>query len=108
MTMQIFYQKEDEESKKWGNGIILQEYNGALELVRANKSLNSEGTLYLKWGFPQGKDKQPFEKSIPWKIELGNSREAVKILSFFLRQLQGDPVPKDMPKEDMQSDDIPF
>ena len=88
--MQIFYQLQDEESKKWGNGVVLQEYNGTFELVRANKSRKSEGTLYLKWGFPQGKDKGPTEKAIPWKLELGNANDAVKMLTFFLRQLTGD------------------
>ena len=90
MPMQIFYQLQDAESKKWGNGIVLQEYNGTFELVRANKSRNSEGTLYLKWGFPQGKNQSPTEKAIPWKLGLGNAREAVAALQFFLRQLQGE------------------
>jgi hypothetical protein len=88
--MQVFYQLQDEVSIKWGNGIVIQEYNGVFELVRANQSRNSEGTLYLKWGYPQGKDKVPSEKAIPWKLELGNAREAVAALQFFLRQLQGD------------------
>ena len=99
--MQIFYQLQDEVSKKWGNGIVLQEYNGSFELVRANKSRNSEGTLYLKWGFPQGKNQSPSEKAIPWKLELGNAHEALAALQFFVRQLTGDknqaPIDDDTP-----------
>jgi hypothetical protein len=90
MPMQVFYQLQDEVSKKWKNGIILQEYNGSFELVRANKSMKADGTLYLKWGFPQGKDQAASAKAIPWKLELGNAKEAVDALAFFLRQLQGD------------------
>ena len=90
MAMQFFYQLQDEVSKKYGNGVVLQEYNGNFELVRANKSMKTDGTLYLKWGFPQGKNQEPAAKAIPWKLELGNAQEAVKILAFFIRQLQGD------------------
>ena len=89
-NMQVFYQLQDEVSKKWNNGIVLQEYNGSFEMVRANKSKNSEGTLYLKWGFPQGKNQEATAKAIPWKLELGNAKEAVEALEFFLRQLRGD------------------
>ena len=31
MAMQFFYQLQDEVSKKYGNGVVLQEYNGTFE-----------------------------------------------------------------------------
>ena len=105
MSMQLFYQLQDEVSLKWGNGIVFQEYNGKFELVRANKSQKSEGTLYLKWGFPQGKNQAPAEKAIPWKIELGNAEDAVKALQFFLRQLTGDQI---FPQQQPIDDEPPF
>jgi hypothetical protein len=106
MPMQVFYQLQDEISKKWGNGIILQEYNGSFELVRANQSKKADGTLYLKWGFPQGKNQEATAKAIPWKLELGNAKEAVDVLVYFLRQLQGDTATGPEPAPDQE--DPPF
>lgn len=84
MAFEIFL--EDPESD-WNEGIMLEEYNGVFSLVSANKSRNSEGTVYKKWGFPQNKDKQPINKAIPWKVRLGSKRQAVKTLQYFLEQL---------------------
>ena len=98
--MEIF----KETDKKWGNGILLNEYEGRIQLIRAAKSRKSEGTVYMKWGFPQnGKTREPTDKAIPWGVDLGNGREAVEVLKFFLAQLQGDEA---IPTDD--KDDIPF
>ena len=82
--MEIFLEDPD---SKWNEGIMLQEYHGVFSLVSANKSTNSEGTVWMRWGFPQNKDKKPIDKAIPWKIRLGSKRQAVKTLQYFLEQL---------------------
>jgi hypothetical protein len=74
-------------SEQYGNGIILEFYNDSYSLVRGYET--QDGKTYKRWGFPE-KDKKPTAKAIPWKLELGNAKEAVDVLAFFLRQLQGD------------------
>jgi hypothetical protein len=74
-------------SEQYGNGIILEFYRDSYSLVRGYEL--QDGTQRKRWGFPE-KDKSPAEKAIPWKLELGNAEEAVEVLGFFLRQLQGD------------------
>ena len=87
--MEIFLEDPD---SKWNEGIMLEEYNGVFSLVSANKSQNSEGTVYKKWGFPQNKDRAPTDKAIPWKVRMGSKRQAVKTLQYFLEQLtNGEP-----------------
>ena len=88
----------------YNQGIVLEEYNGVLSLVASGKGAGSESTVYKKWGFPQKKDKQPADKAIPWKIRLGNDREAVAMLKFFLSQLTN--IPEDSPE--LPGTDIPF
>ena len=63
----------------------MQEYNGILSLVAAGKS--NGGNVYAKWVYPQKKDRTPADKPIPMKIDLGNDREAVAALKYFLSQL---------------------
>jgi len=97
-----FYGYKD---SQYGDGVMLNEYNGELSLVAAKQK---EDTVYMEWMFPQKKDgsKQPLEKSLPWKIKLGTKEEAVEILRFFLQKLgatdPGDPAP------DGSNEDIPF
>ena len=86
MARQFFYQYPN---NKWNQGILLEEYNGVLSLVAGGKG-QGNGTVYSKWGYSQTKDKQPAEKPIPWKIQLGNDREAVAILKYFLSQITND------------------
>jgi hypothetical protein len=74
-------------NEQYGNGIILEFYNDSYSLVRGYET--QDGKTYKRWGFAE-KDKKPVEKAIPWKLELGNAKEAVDVLIYFLRQLQGD------------------
>jgi hypothetical protein len=74
-------------SEQYGNGIILEFYRDSYSLVRGYEL--KDGTQRKRWGYPE-KDKAPSEKAIPWKLEMGDKEEAVKILEYFLRQLQGD------------------
>jgi hypothetical protein len=74
-------------NEQWGTGIFLEFYRDSYSFVRGYEL--QDGTQRKRWGFPE-KDKSPAEKALPWKIELGNAKEAVDVLGFFLRQLQGD------------------
>jgi hypothetical protein len=84
MSSEIFYSYPGD---SYGRGIILEDYQGTMSLVAAVKSQKTNGTVYKRWGFPQNKDRVASEKAIPWKIQLGNKREAVQALKYILNQL---------------------
>ena len=95
---------------KYGDGILLEEYNGTMSLVRA--FMGNEGEPVMKWCFPQGKDRQPGPKGLPWRIELGSPEHAVEVLRHFLGVLTGQasqasPQQQSAPVEP-PDDDIPF
>jgi len=84
------------EGSKYGEGLVLDEYKGSFSLVAARKK-NDE--VYLEWCYPQVRDgsRKPIEKSLPWKVTLGDREKAIEALRFFLVQLgasdPGDPAP---------------
>ena len=59
-------------------GVVLNEYNGTFSLIQAQKG--KDGKHYMRWCFPQGKDRQPMEKAIPQKINLGDRNAATEVL----------------------------
>ncbi len=75
-----------DESSRYGEGIVLDEYNSKFSLVLANKK---DEKVFLQWCYPQAKDgsRKPIEKSLPWKIELGTREQAMDILQYFLKEL---------------------
>jgi hypothetical protein len=122
MENEIFYAYE---SSSYNDGILLNEFRNEYSLVMANRK---DGKVFMEWMFPQKKDgsKAPLEKSLPWKIKLGNKTEAINALKFFLSHLEGEAQPsqtasappkrprQDGPPEDLwpesgpSDDDIPF
>lgn len=75
------------EGDKYNRGILLQEYNGVFYLVSAKEG--TDGKVYADWCYPQGKDRAPIEKSLPWKIKIGESQEeAFRTLAFFGKLLK--------------------
>ena len=89
-TMEKFIALRD---SKYNEGVQLEEYNGSFSLVTAREA---EGKVYLKWGFPQTKDRKPLEKSIPWKVTIGGSKEeAIEMLKTFMLMLAGQEYPPD-------------
>jgi len=93
---------------KYGDGILLEEYNGTMSLVRA--FMGNEGKPVMKWCFPQGKDREPGPKGLPWKIELGSREHAAEVLRHFLGVLTGQQAPQAQQAGpvDEPDDDIPF
>lgn len=86
--------------EKYGRGIALDEYKGEYSIVSMRHADN--GNNYLDWMFPQVKDRQPSEKSLPWKISLGNKQQAVQRLRMLLDSLG------DVPAMGDPNSDIPF
>ena len=93
------------EGSQYGEGIIMDEYNGSISLVSARKK---EDKVYMEWCYPQARDgsRKPIEKSLPWKITLGDREAAIKAMRFFLAEL-GATEPGD-PATDGSDKDIPF
>ena len=82
MPMEFFIETD----KKYGNGVLLNEYAGEVSLISAGKPKKGNGTIYMKWAYPQV-GKSPGERAIPMGVKLGNATEAIRILRFFLNQL---------------------
>jgi hypothetical protein len=80
---------------EYGDGVMLDEYQGTYSLVNAKKG--KTGEVYLQWCFPQGPDRKPREKSIPWKVKLGNQEQALKTLRYFVALLGGEPDGEEIP-----------
>ena len=73
-------------NSKYGEGLTLQEYAGSFWLI-ASKQLQ-DGRIVHDWCHPS-RNKQPLEKSLPWKIKLGEPvEEAFDTLAFFGRTLK--------------------
>jgi len=72
---------------KWNEGVMLQKYGDTYSVISANTG--QDGKNYMRWCFPQGKDREPIDKSIPWKIGLGNRLAAIGILRQMLEALEG-------------------
>ena len=73
---------------KYGEGIQLDFYNGRYALVAARKK---DDQIYKEWCYPQKRDgsKEPNEKSLPWKIDLGgNAKDAIDALRFFAMEIK--------------------
>ena len=120
MDYEIFY---EDKSSQYGDGVLLNEYRGEFSLVAAKRK---DDKIFMEWVFPQKRDgsKGPIDKSLPWKIKLGPKAEAIKVLKFFIEQLEGGTTPsgdtpddswgKDAPPDDLwgkdgpSDDDIPF
>jgi hypothetical protein len=84
------------EGNEYGDCVILQKYGDNYSIISGytNKETNTPG---MRWGFPQDKDRKPREKSIPWKINLGNLKSARSIFEQALEALPGSP---SKPKKD--------
>jgi len=85
MDNEIFF---EDKSSQYGDGILLNEYQGEFSLVAAKRK---DGKTFMEWVFPQKRDgsKEPIDKSLPWKIKLGSKGLAIEALRFFLGELEG-------------------
>ena len=74
------------EGSKYGEGIMLNEYNDEYSLVAAAEPTRSMGTVYKKWCFPE-RNGVPITQTVPLGVKLGGHRQAVAALKYFLKQL---------------------
>ena len=85
-----------DEDSQYGEGILVDEYHGSWSLVSARQS--NEGKTFMQWCYPQKRDgsKGPMDKSFPWKIKIGNSKEAaanrLRELALIIEGADGEPV----------------
>ena len=94
MPREIFFEIPND---KYGQGILLNEYNETFSLVSARKPKEGDGTVYMEWCYPQ-RDRKPLEKNgelvtVPFKVSLGNQRQAIEVLKYFLKQLTNNDEP---------------
>lgn len=73
-------------NETYNEGILLDVYNNEFGLAIANEG--KDGKLYLKWVFPQGKDRNPIEKAIPLKITLGVKQQAIQRLEQLIMMIE--------------------
>ena len=96
------------EGSEYHDCVILDEYNGKLSLCSGNVK---DGEAYMRWCFPQAKDRQPGAKSIPWKITIGESKaQAIRVLEAVIADLKGGATepPTTAEGKPFDDDDIPF
>ena len=74
-----------DESSQYGEGVLVDEYQGVYSLVAAQES--KDGKIYTKWCHPQGAKNTIISKAIPWKIKLGTKQDAVSTLKAILAEI---------------------
>lgn len=87
-------------NEKYRRGFKLDAYGDIYSLVAAREYTDKSGETKeaMEWAFPQDKDRNPREKAIPVKIELGTKDQAIKHLRDVLEQLGAElPGPERLP-----------
>ena len=88
-------------NEKYRRGFKLDAYGDIYSLVAAREYTDKSGETKeaMEWAFPQDKDRNPREKAIPVKIELGTKDQAIKHLRDVLEQLGAElPGPERLPE----------
>lgn len=93
-------------NSQYKQGFEVSEYNGKFSLCSSNEG--KDGKIWFKWVFPQNKDKEPIDKAIPMKVELGSRENAIARLKKAIEFVETyeDLVGGD--GDDGHDDDIPF
>jgi len=60
--------------------VVIVNKNGDRYSLIAGKAGKGEGQNFKKWCFPQGQDRKPRDKAVPWKIELGCRDDAIEVV----------------------------
>lgn len=98
---------------QYSSGVAVEEYKGTYSLISSYMSNSEE--VKKKWGYTIKNDKA--DKMLPWKIELGERKQAIEVLQGLLRLLNAEPEgPMELPEhgrepgsDDGQGvDEIPF
>ena len=102
------------EGSEYGELVVINKYGDQYSLVLGGKT--KDGKVYMKWCYPQDKDKNARDKAVPWKINLGDStsaRKTVEGIAMAFGIIGNSPtLPEErggIPKQDITpDDDIPF
>jgi len=73
--------------KEYKSGLCLDDFNDQISICSARRG-KEDDKVYLDWIFPQGQDRKPISKSLPWKISLGDINRAIKILHALGNRLE--------------------
>jgi len=91
---------------KYNDGIMVNEYNGKYSLLSASEA--EDGTIYMRWAFPKGKDKGPGSKAIPLGVNLGSAKNAAAMLRAALAAIEGEAVDHAIGDVEAGDDESPF
>jgi len=72
--------------EKYKTGIGVDVYKNEVNLCMAFE--NKEGEIFSNWIYPQGKDRKPIEKAIPYKLSLGLKQQAIQRLEQLLMMVE--------------------
>jgi len=92
------------DGSEYGDCVMMQKYGDKYQLLAGQLSKKPNGSPWMRWVFPQDKDKQPREKAIPLQINLGNLIAARSILAQLLASLPAAPSSQ-VPKQAKISED---
>jgi hypothetical protein len=73
--------------QKYGTGVCIDRFKNEYSICLARKT--AAGDIWKLWGFPQGKDKEPVGKSIPWRITFGFREQAIQYLEKLIFMIEG-------------------
>ena len=73
-------------SEKYNTGICIDVYQGEYNLCAAYEGQDEE--IFLRWVFPQTKNRMASEKAIPHKITLGNKQQAIQRIEQLLLMVE--------------------
>jgi hypothetical protein len=74
-----------ETNSQYGGGMCLDDYNDIISICNAHPG---DDQIWLEWMFPQGKDRKPIEKGLPWKVTLGKPLDAIHRLRSMASTLE--------------------
>lgn len=96
--------------EQYGDGVMLDTYSG-YGLAAAREG--SDGKVYKKWAFPQGRNREAAAKAIPVKVHLGDTAQAaIATLEYMIALIKGSgqavPAEPEPGPVGGEFDDIPF
>ena len=106
-----------ETNNQYHSGAALDDYGNKISIVAAN--IGNDDKLYLKWVYPQNKERKPSDKTLPVKVDLGDVGTAISILEGWILELRKEhtteqpeptnPEPKSPTNNKPKTDDeVPF
>lgn len=83
MENELFFRLE---GSQYGEGVVLNEYNGVYSIVAAQESKDEEKVIYKRWCYPE-RDRKPIDTAIPMGVKLGDKQAMVSMLTSILQNI---------------------